>query len=101
MSSLAIAIQGVGAGVIFGCFIALWVYHRLETKRCMERMITELFTRNRVDRCWDPIGSIDTRAVEILIEVITKDKLPRDRKILSRREFDEVRLKEMWCAKDF
>ena len=86
----------VSSVTIVSGFILLWVYFRVETKRCLERMVTELFVFNKDDACWDPIGSIDGRAVEILIEVITKDKLPRDRKILSRRVFDETKLKEMW-----
>ena len=56
-------------------------------RKVLGYLVTELFTYNERDQCWDPIGSIDRYGMQKIIEVIARGRLDPKAKIASRKYF--------------
>jgi len=56
-------------------------------REAMRALVNELFVFNERDYCWDPVGSVDKYGLDKAIEVIARGKLPKDRKLMTKKEF--------------
>lgn len=52
----------------------------------MEELVAELFTYNKSDDCYDPIGSIDRFGMAKIIEVISREKQAASSKAEARAQ---------------
>lgn len=63
-----------------------WLVRRAKREACRQ-LVNELFMYNKKDYCFDPIGSIDRRGLDNLIESIVQERL-------AKRSVKEA--KELW-----
>ncbi len=50
---------------------------RRSRRQALQQLVAELYTYNKKDVCWDPIGPIDRDGMTRVIEVIARGKLPK------------------------
>lgn len=65
---------------------------RRRVKIALRQLVTELYVYNIQDGCWDPIGSVDAQGMDTLVEVIARDRLSANSRVLSKQVYDEVRV---------
>lgn len=60
-------------------------------RRAMQELISELYTLNKQDYCFDPIGSVDKDGLARIIEVIARGSQTEESKDQARAMFKRKR----------
>lgn len=56
-------------------------------RKVLQQFVNELYVLNRRDSCWDPIGSIDYKGMNAIIEVIARGNVAKSYVKKARERF--------------